>query len=216
MQGFGKQPLNLLALLMGLVCFSLTDPASAYSQMVTNTYSQTIAGDVLVYLNATYWRCDLVLCPAGTDRCVVTKSRSPTEPKDLIRRNICVSANNERLVDESVTEPIKQYEDNNFKLFVSSSGASVLQDSSYSNTYTSYSSSSATATAAEKAAVKAAVKAAKEAAAEAVANAAANTAHINRQIARTLQQTGEAVRRSLEAANQDVIEAFQSPGIWGK
>lgn len=52
MQRFGKQPLNLLVPLIGLVCFSLTDLASAYSQVVTDTYSQTIAGDVIVYLNA--------------------------------------------------------------------------------------------------------------------------------------------------------------------
>uniref|UniRef100_A0A0K8W9Z9 Uncharacterized protein n=1 Tax=Bactrocera latifrons TaxID=174628 RepID=A0A0K8W9Z9_BACLA len=210
MQRFGKQSLQLHVLLIGLVCFSLTDPASALSQLVTDTFSQTIAGDVVVYLNATYWRCDLVLCPAYTDQCVVTKSRSPTEPNDLIRRNICVSANKQLLVDESVTEPIKPYEDINFKLIVSSSGSSVLQDSSYSNTYTStsYSSSSVNTDAVSKAAEKAA--------AEAVANAAANTAHINRQIARTLQQTGEAVRRSLESAHQDLVEAFRSAGLWGK
>ncbi|XP_011185147.2 uncharacterized protein LOC105213755 isoform X1 [Zeugodacus cucurbitae] len=208
MRRFGKLPLNLIVLLSGLVCISLTDLASAYSQVITDTYSQTIAGDVIVYLNATYWRCDRVLCPAGTDQCVVTKSRSPTEPNDLIRRNICVSSTDERLIDEAFTEPIKPYENINLKLVVSSSGASVVQESSYSNTYTSYSRDSAT--------VNAAVNAAEHAAADAVANAAANTAQINRHIARTLQQTGEAVRRSLQEAHQDFIEAFRSAGFWGK
>ncbi|XP_039967075.1 uncharacterized protein LOC126761425 [Bactrocera neohumeralis] len=210
MQRFGKQSLQLHVLLIGLVCFSLNDPTSALSQVVTDTFSQTIAGDVLVYLNATYWRCDLVLCPAGTDQCVVTKSRSPTEPRDLIRRNICLSANKQQLVDESVTEPIKSNEDINFKLIVSSSGSSVLQDYSYSNTYTgtSYSSSSVNTDAVSKAAEKAT--------ADAVANAAANTAHINRQIARTLQQIGEEVRRSLDTVQQDLKETFRSAGLWRK
>lgn len=111
-----------------------------------------------------------------------------------------MSSTNEKIVDETVTEPIKPFENINFKLVVSSSGSSVVQESSSSNIYTSYSGESATA----------------NAAANAAAHAAASTAQINRHIARTLQQTGEAVRRSLQEAQEDFREAFRSAGFWGK
>ncbi|XP_004518687.1 uncharacterized protein LOC101452210 [Ceratitis capitata] len=186
MQRFRRQHLNSLSALVGLICMDLIGTVSAYSQVSTDTYSETIAGDVVVYLNSTFWRCDRVSCPAGTEQCLVTKTNSPSIRGQLIRQNICLSAENRKLIDETFTEKIKPNTKIDFKLIVTSSGSSILQGHSNS-VYSSETIST---------------------------NAAANAEIINKNIARALKQAGEAVRKSIQEAQKEIVEAFGNVGFW--
>ncbi|XP_075160353.1 uncharacterized protein LOC142233338 [Haematobia irritans] len=68
--------------------------------------SVSVIGDVLIEVDNGKLRCDKIVCPLDTERCVVSKEKDPNDPTVLVRSNICYSANGEELANSLTNETI--------------------------------------------------------------------------------------------------------------
>ncbi|XP_017489174.1 PREDICTED: uncharacterized protein LOC108377417 isoform X3 [Rhagoletis zephyria] len=85
---------------------------SVCSRNAVFSYSASRFGDVSIVRSERVWQCDRVRCPQDTEQCVVTKSISPQDPETVMRRNLCLSKNGDKLVDRRFKEEASPYGNN--------------------------------------------------------------------------------------------------------
>ncbi|XP_036326341.1 uncharacterized protein LOC118739238 [Rhagoletis pomonella] len=116
---------NLPLLAFAYLCLA----GSVCSRNEVFSYNESRFGDVSIVRSERVWQCDRVRCPQDTEQCVVRKSISPRDPETVMRRNLCLSKNGDKLVDRRFKEEASQYGNNDILI------VSTKDGSQYSSTY---------------------------------------------------------------------------------